>query len=76
MHNPQQLPTYLLLLLCLGCMQPSVEAAVAANPSRFVVADVKWTGGTEQMLDAVQHFLAEAGVCEAVEQQKQSLVTA
>jgi hypothetical protein len=38
-------------------MQPSVEAAVAAHPERFVVADVKWTGGTEQMLDAVQqHF--------------------
>ncbi|WIA36362.1 hypothetical protein OEZ86_007679 [Tetradesmus obliquus] len=36
---------------------PSVEAAVAAHPDRFVVADVKWTGGTEQMLDAVQqHF--------------------
>jgi hypothetical protein len=38
-------------------LQPSVEAAVAAHPERFVVADVKWTGGTEQMLDAVQqHF--------------------
>jgi hypothetical protein len=37
--------------------QPSVEAAVAAHPERFVVADVKWTGGTEQMLDAVRlHF--------------------
>eukprot|EP00882_Tetradesmus_deserticola_P005608 GHRQ01005904.1.p1 GENE.GHRQ01005904.1~~GHRQ01005904.1.p1 ORF type:complete len:310 (+),score=119.36 GHRQ01005904.1:314-1243(+) len=36
---------------------PSVTAAVAAHPERFVVADVKWTGGTEQMLDAVrQHF--------------------
>lgn len=42
--------------LCL-LLQPSVEAAVAAHPDRFVVADVKWTGGTEQMLDAVQqHF--------------------
>jgi hypothetical protein len=47
-------PTTLLLH---PCMQPSVEAAVAAHPERFVVADVKWTGGTEQMLDAVQqHF--------------------
>jgi hypothetical protein len=35
-----------------------VEAAVAADPSRFVVADVKWTGGTEQMLDAVQQFMS------------------
>ncbi|KAF6266171.1 hypothetical protein COO60DRAFT_1475933, partial [Scenedesmus sp. NREL 46B-D3] len=36
---------------------PSVEAAVVAHPERFVVADVKWTAGTEQMLDAVQqHF--------------------
>jgi hypothetical protein len=36
--------------------QASVEAAVAANPSQFVVADTKWTGGTEQMLDAVGAF--------------------
>lgn len=36
-----------------------MEAAVAANPGHFVVADVKWTAGTEQMLDAVQqHFKA------------------
>lgn len=42
-------------------LQATVEAAVAANPDRFVVADVKWTGGTEQMLDAVQQFMA--GVC-------------
>eukprot|EP00879_Flechtneria_rotunda_P015474 GHRR01016182.1.p1 GENE.GHRR01016182.1~~GHRR01016182.1.p1 ORF type:complete len:201 (+),score=88.50 GHRR01016182.1:1365-1967(+) len=39
----------------------SVEQAVAAQPDRFVVADLKWTGGTEQMLDAVkQHFTAMA----------------
>eukprot|EP00775_Hariotina_reticulata_P006674 gene6674-6898_t len=31
----------------------SVTAAVAAAPEKFVVSDVKWTGGTEQMLDAV-----------------------
>lgn len=44
----------------LSC-QASVEAAIAADPDRFVVADVKWTGGTEQMLDAVQQFMS--GVC-------------
>jgi hypothetical protein len=38
-------------------LQASVEAAVAANPGRFVVANVKWTGGTEQMLDAVQQYM-------------------
>ncbi len=38
-------------------MQKTVEQAITAHPERFVVADVKWTGGTEQMLDAVhQHF--------------------
>lgn len=55
----------LLLLLCvclLSCArQASVEIAIASDPDRFVVADVKWTGGTEQMLDAVQQFLS--GVC-------------
>jgi hypothetical protein len=39
--------------------QPSVEAAVAAHPGRFVVANTRWTGGTEQMLDAVAAFFAE-----------------
>lgn len=56
-------------------MQASVEAAVAANPERFVVANVKWTGGTEQMLDAVHQYMEEAagskqqeGSCEAAAQ--------
>jgi len=34
-----------------------VTAAVAAAPEKFVVSDVKWTGGTEQMLDAVEQHL-------------------
>lgn len=34
---------------------------MAQNPERFVVADVKWTGGTEQMLDAVHNYMQ--GVC-------------
>lgn len=34
-----------------------MEEAVAAQPDRFVVADVKWTQGTEQMLDAVGAFI-------------------
>jgi len=42
-----------------------VEAAVAANPDKFVMADVKWTGGTEQMLDAVQQFMQELSSAEA-----------
>jgi hypothetical protein len=49
-------------------LQASVEAAVAANPSRFVVADVKWTGGTEQMLDAVQQFMTDVGSMSAAKQ--------
>jgi hypothetical protein len=46
------------VLFIQSMLQASVEEAVAANPSRFVVADVKWTGGTEQMLDAVQQFMS------------------
>ncbi|KAI8469912.1 MAG: hypothetical protein J3K34DRAFT_521817 [Monoraphidium minutum] len=42
--------------------EESVAAAVAAEPGRFVVADQKWTAGTEQMLRAVaRHFAAARG---------------
>lgn len=50
---------------------------MAAHPERFVVADVKWTGGTEQMLDAVAaHFESlrgqqQQGVAATVPQQQQ-----
>lgn len=42
--------------MCLVATQASVEAAVAANPDKFVVASVGWTGGTEQMLDEIQQY--------------------
>lgn len=47
-----------------------MTAAVAAAPEKFVVSDVKWTGGTEQMLDAVEHHLQalEQSAAECVQQ--------
>jgi hypothetical protein len=36
-----------------------MEKAALANPEKFFVATVKWTGGTEEALDAVAQHIQE-----------------
>jgi hypothetical protein len=55
-EHPNRLPPFLPLPLLL---QASMEAAIQQQPTQFFVAKTKWTGGTEEALDAVLEHLQQ-----------------